>query len=125
MPRRPAFAHHNLLVDASGEALSKRLGSLSISGLREAGYEPQAVAALALLIGTSLPVEPVGHFTDLADRFDLSVISRSPARFDPAELAGLNARAVHAIDYASGARAPGRTGLRRGRGILGSGVAEP
>ncbi|MCB1479593.1 MAG: glutamate--tRNA ligase, partial [Rhodobiaceae bacterium] len=96
----PAFAHHNLLVDAKGEALSKRLGSLSIQGLREAGYEPQAVAALAVLIGTSLPVEPVRDISDLAGHFDLSAISRSPARFDPAELDGLNARTVHGFSYA-------------------------
>ncbi|MCC0041015.1 MAG: glutamate--tRNA ligase [Rhodobiaceae bacterium] len=96
----PEFAHHNLLVDAKGEALSKRLGSLSIQGLREAGYEPQAVAALAVLIGTALPVEPVNDIGELANAFDLSVISRSPARFDPAELASLNARTLHAMPYA-------------------------
>ena len=95
----PRFAHHNLLVDAKGEALSKRLGSLSIQGLREAGYEPQAVAALAVLIGTSLPVEPVRDISELAEHFDLSAISRSPARFDPAELDGLNARTVHGYSY--------------------------
>lgn len=95
----PVFAHHNLLVDAKGEALSKRLGSLSISGLREAGFEPQAVAALAVLIGTSLPVEPVADIMDIARAFDLSTISRSPARFDPAELASLNARTVHVLPF--------------------------
>ncbi|MFN0263033.1 glutamate--tRNA ligase [Tepidamorphus sp. 3E244] len=95
----PTFAHHNLLVDADGNALSKRLGSLSIEGLREAGFEPQAVAALALLIGTSLPVEPVRDLAALAGSFDLSVISRSPARFDPAELDGLNARLLHEMTF--------------------------
>src|SRR5690606_22842939 len=33
----PEFGHHNLLTTASGEGLSKRTGSLSIEGLREAG----------------------------------------------------------------------------------------
>ncbi len=31
--KAPSFGHHNLLVSASGEALSKRSGSLSIGGL--------------------------------------------------------------------------------------------
>ena len=35
--RVPAFAHHNLLTGAEGEGLSKRLGSLSLSELRDDG----------------------------------------------------------------------------------------
>jgi glutamyl-tRNA synthetase len=33
----PVFAHHNLLTTASGEGLSKRLGHLSLQGLRRPG----------------------------------------------------------------------------------------
>jgi len=95
----PTFAHHNLLTTASGEGLSKRLGSLSIGSLRETGYEPLAVAALAVLIGTSQPVAPGASLKALADQFDLSQVSRAPARFDPAELAGLNARVLHETGY--------------------------
>ena len=47
----PVFAHHNLLTAAGGEGLSKRTGSLSLRSLREAGFEPMAVASLAVLIG--------------------------------------------------------------------------
>ena len=35
----PTFGHHNLLTTASGEGLSKRLGHLSLRGLREAGVD--------------------------------------------------------------------------------------
>lgn len=49
----PRFAHHNLLTLASGEGLSKRSGHLSLGALRDAGYEASAVAALAVLVGTS------------------------------------------------------------------------
>ena len=31
----PAFGHHSLLIGADGQALSKRLGALSIESLRE------------------------------------------------------------------------------------------
>ncbi|MCC0057485.1 MAG: glutamate--tRNA ligase [Rhodobiaceae bacterium] len=95
----PVFAHHNLLADTSGQGLSKRLGALSVAGLREAGYEPEAVAAIAVLIGTSLPVEPIEGLDDLASRFDLSVVSRAPARFDEAELRGLNMKTLARADY--------------------------
>ena len=95
----PFFAHHNLLTGAEGEGLSKRLGSLSLSDLRDAGYEPLAVALVATLTGTSLPVEPYADLAALAARLDLSMISHGSARFDPVELESLNARILHAMPY--------------------------
>jgi glutamyl-tRNA synthetase len=95
----PAFAHHNLLLGAEGEGLSKRTGSLSLAELREEGYEPLAVAIAAVLTGTSLPVEPYGSLSAIAEKLDLSMISHGSARFDPTELAGLNARILHTMPY--------------------------
>ncbi|MEO6636022.1 MAG: glutamate--tRNA ligase, partial [Devosia sp.] len=95
----PEFAHHNLLTGAEGEGLSKRLGSLSLSDLREQGYEPLAVAIAAVLTGTSLAVEPYADLSAIAERLDLNMISHGPARFDPAELDTLNARLLHAMPF--------------------------
>ena len=97
----PLFAHHNLLTGADGEGFSKRLGSLSLADLREAGYEPLAVALMAVLTGTSLPVEPYADLLAVAQALDLSMISHGPARFDPAELDTLNARLLHAMPFAT------------------------
>ncbi len=101
--RVPAFAHHNLLTGAEGEGLSKRIGSLSLSELRDDGYEPLAVAIVAVLTGTSLPVEPYADLASIAGKLELSMISHGPARFDPAELASLNARLLHAMPYETAA----------------------
>ena len=95
----PAFGHHNLLTDASGEGFSKRTGAMSLRRLRADGLEPEAVASLAVHIGTSHAVERVGSLADLAADFDLADTSRSAARFDMAELLALNARTVHALDF--------------------------
>ena len=95
--RVPVFAHHNLLTTADGEGLSKRLGHLSLRGLRAAGYEPAAVRSLAVLTGSAEAVRAVAHLDELADLVDLAEISRAPARFDPHDLDGLNARLVHAM----------------------------
>ncbi|MBJ7535789.1 glutamate--tRNA ligase [Rhodomicrobium vannielii ATCC 17100] len=95
----PRFAHNNLLIGAQGEALSKRIGSLSIAGLRDDGFEPLAVMTHAALIGTSEALHPQESLAALASLFDLAKISRAPARFDPAELAGLNAKLLHATPY--------------------------
>ncbi|AWN48086.1 glutamate--tRNA ligase [Methylobacterium terrae] len=97
----PVFAHHNLLTTASGEGLSKRLGHLSLRGLRESGYEPMAVAALAVLTGSAEAVRPVADLDELAALVDLAHVSRAPAKFDEHELDGLNARVVHGLPYAT------------------------
>ena len=93
--KAPGFGHHNLLTTASGEGLSKRLGSLSIASLNEDGYEPMAVASLAVLIGTSLAVEAVPTMAQLMELFDPSTITKSPAKFDVSELDSLNKKLVH------------------------------
>src|SRR5208337_3068256 len=93
------FAHHNLLVGAQGEALSKRLGSLSIQGFREQGFEPLAVMTHASLIGTSEALQPQESLEALAHLFHFSKISRAPARFDPDELKSLNAKLLHTMPY--------------------------
>lgn len=95
----PVFGHHNLLTTASGEGLSKRLGHLSLASLRDSGMEPLAVAALAVLTGSSDAVRPVASLEELASLFDLAHVSRAPARFDEAELASLSARTLHHLPY--------------------------
>ena len=95
----PQFAHHSLLVGADGQGLSKRLGSLSIAGMREQGIEAMAVASVAALIGTSESVHPVAAYEGLLKGFDLAHVSRAPARFDEEELKALNARLVHELPY--------------------------
>jgi glutamyl-tRNA synthetase len=97
----PAFAHHPLLVGAKGEALSKRLGSLSIRQLREEGLEPIAIAAYLAKIGTSDAVEPRLTLDELAAELDFTKIARAPAHFDSEELASLNARTLHLTPYAA------------------------
>ena len=99
----PLFAHHNLLTDAEGQGFSKRLGSLSLSDLREQGYEAIAVAIMATLTGTSLPIQPYASLDEIASMLDFLSISHGPARFDPAELDGLNARIMHTMSYEAAA----------------------
>lgn len=94
----PAFAHEALLTGAEGK-LSKRLGSLGADHFREAGIEPQAIVALLARLGTSDPVEPLADVAPLLESFDFGRFGRAPARFDETELAHLNARMIHQLDY--------------------------
>lgn len=95
----PIFAHHNLLTTLDGDGLSKRSGALSLRSLRAEGYEPMAVASLAALLGTAQAVEPVASLDELAKRLDFAHVSRAPAKFDPSEVAALNARLVHHLAF--------------------------
>lgn len=95
----PVFAHHNLLIGAGGEGLSKRTGSLSLSSLRDEGYESLAVAALATLTGSSDNVHAVRSLAELGALFDLAHVSRNPARFDPADLATLTHRTLALLEF--------------------------
>ncbi len=97
--KAPVFGHLNLLTTASGEGLSKRLGSLSLKSLADDGFEPMAVASLAVLIGGAGPVEPMPSMAALAERFDISKVGKSAAKFDTAELDALNARLVHSYEW--------------------------
>ena len=91
----PVYAHHSLLTGADGKGLSKRLGSLSIASMREAGLEPMAVVSHAALLGTSDNIHPCTDYNELVEGFDLGKLSRAPARFDEKELAQLNAKLLH------------------------------
>lgn len=96
----PAFAHEALLVGTEGK-LSKRLGSLGMDGLRAAGIEPIALAALLARLGTSDPVEPVTSLAPLIESIDFARFGRAPARFDEGELALLNQKILHHTDHAA------------------------
>lgn len=95
----PAFAHFPLLVGAGGEALSKRIGSLSLREIRDNGIEPLALACYLAKTGTSDAIELKASLEALAAEFDFAKIGRAPAHFDPRELEGLNAKLLHSLPY--------------------------
>ena len=95
----PSFAHHSLLTGPQGEALSKRLGTLALRDLREAGIEPMALLSLMARLGSSDPVELRVSMEELVDGFDLSKFGAAPTKFDVEDLKPLTARAVAGLPY--------------------------
>lgn len=82
----PDFAHHSLLTGPQGEALSKRLGTLSLRDLRARGVEPLALLSLMARLGSSQPVELAGSHQELMDGFDISNFGAAPTKFDADDL---------------------------------------
>lgn len=81
----PSFAHHSLLTGAHGEELSKRLGSLAIKDLREAGVAAEALVSMMSRLGSSQPVELL-TMDELVAGFELSHFGASPTKFDAEDL---------------------------------------
>ncbi|MEJ6392569.1 glutamate--tRNA ligase [Gymnodinialimonas sp. 2305UL16-5] len=91
----PHFAHHSLLTGPAGEALSKRLGTLSLRDLRGQGMEPMALLSHMARIGSSQPVMLAGSMDELAEGFDLDHFGSAPTKFDIDDVWPLSARVIH------------------------------
>jgi len=87
----PEFAHHSLLTGPQGEALSKRLGTLSLRDLRAQGVEPEALLSLMARLGSSQPIELRTSMGELIEGFDLNQFGAAPTKFDEQDLFPLTA----------------------------------
>ncbi|MTJ04878.1 MAG: glutamate--tRNA ligase [Sediminimonas qiaohouensis] len=96
----PQFAHHSLLTGPQGEALSKRLGALSIKDLRAQGVEPMALLSLMARLGSSDPVELRGSVDELVEGFDITRFGAAPTKFDERDLFPLTARHLQTLGLA-------------------------
>ncbi len=93
----PTFAHHSLLTGPQGEALSKRLGTLALRDLRDAGIEPMALLSMMARLGSSQPIELRSSMDELVEGFDLSDFGAAPTKFDVEDLKPLTAKTVAAL----------------------------
>jgi glutamyl-tRNA synthetase/nondiscriminating glutamyl-tRNA synthetase len=87
----PRFGHVSMVLGPDHAKLSKRHGATSVGEFRERGYLPEALANYLALIGWS-PGEnqellPLG---ELATRFRIEDVGKSPGVFDPEKLAWVN-----------------------------------
>ncbi|MGZ2256114.1 glutamate--tRNA ligase [Roseobacter sp. A03A-229] len=96
----PSFAHHSLLTGPQGEALSKRLGTLSLRDLRAQGVQPMALLSLMARLGSSDPVELRAEMAELIEGFDISRFGSAPTKFDEQDLFPLTARYLAGLPLA-------------------------
>lgn len=96
----PEFAHYALLAGKDGGKLSKRLGALSIENMRDdMGYEAMAINSVIAKLGTSDNIDAYDSLEKLVEEFDFSKFARSIAKFDDEEIARINTKLIHEMDY--------------------------
>ncbi len=93
----PSFAHHSLLTGPQGEALSKRLGTLSLRDLRANGVHPMALLSLMARLGSADPVELRTDMAELIEGFDLGRFGAAPTKFDVRDLYPLTGRYLQTL----------------------------
>ena len=103
----PKYAHLPLLHGPDGKKLSKRHGAASVQELRDRGYLPEAVNNYIALLGTGFaPDEEFFTMAEMAERFRLDRVSKSPAVFDEQKLRHINGQHLRALSMDELTRTP-------------------
>ena len=96
----PEYAHVPMILGANGERLSKRHGAVSVMQYQDDGYLPEALLNYLARLGWSHGDEEIFSREELIGWFDLSSISRSPAKFNPEKLHWINQQYLKKTDNA-------------------------
>ncbi len=100
----PQYGHCPIILGDDGLKLSKRRGAVSVTAYQEAGYLPEAMLNYLARLGWSHGDEELFSREQMVKWFDGSHLSKSPAQWDPAKLAWVNA---HYMKTAADARLAG------------------
>ncbi|MDO9286989.1 MAG: glutamate--tRNA ligase [Aquabacterium sp.] len=96
----PAFGHCPVILGEDGQKLSKRRGAVSVTAYQEAGYLPEAMLNYLARLGWSHGDEELFSIEQMVAWFDGSHLSKSPAQWDAAKLAWVNAHCIKQADDA-------------------------
>jgi len=94
------YAHLPIILNVKGKKLSKRENHASVKWLLEEGFLPEAIANYLILLGNSFEKE-VFTLEEAIKFFDLSKISKAPAKFDIEKLKFLNKEHMKKIENLS------------------------
>ncbi len=100
----PRFGHCPIILGDDGLKLSKRRGAVSVTAYEEAGYLPEALLNYLARLGWSHGDDELFSIEQMVQWFDGSHLAKSPAQWDPAKLAWVNA---HYMKQASDERLAG------------------
>jgi glutamyl-tRNA synthetase len=93
----PKFGHVPVILGDDGQKLSKRRGAVSVTAYEESGFLPEAMLNYLARLGWSHGDEELFTRAQLVEWFDGSHLSKSPAQWDAAKLAWVNAHYLKAL----------------------------
>jgi glutamyl-tRNA synthetase len=94
----PQFGHCPIILGDDGQKLSKRRGAVSVTAYEEAGYLPEAMLNYLARLGWSHGDDELFSREQMVQWFDGSHLAKSPAQWDPAKLAWVNAHYIKQAD---------------------------
>lgn len=97
--RAPRYGHISLILGSDGSPLSKRHGSKSLQALREEGWLPEALINYMARLGHYYTDNDFMSTAQLAEKFSLENLSKSPAKFDPQQMRYWQKEAVLHLEY--------------------------
>ncbi len=92
----PRFGHCPIILGDDGLKLSKRRGAVSVTAYQDAGYLPEAMLNYLARLGWSHGDDELFTLQQMVQWFDGSHLAKSPAQWDPAKLAWVNAHYIKA-----------------------------
>ena len=92
----PRYGHCPIILGDDGLKLSKRRGAVSVTAYQDAGYQPEAMLNYLARLGWSHGDDELFTLAQMVQWFDGSHLARSPAQWDPAKLAWVNAHYIKA-----------------------------
>ena len=113
----PAFGHCPIILGDDGLKLSKRRGAVSVTAYQEGGYLPEAMLNYLARLGWSHGDEELFGPQQMVQWFDGTHLAKSPAQWDPAKLAWVNAHYIKQADDARLATLVREQLLRRGLSV--------
>jgi glutamyl-tRNA synthetase len=96
----PAYAHVSMILGADGAKLSKRHGALGVMEYRAMGFLPEAMLNYLVRLGWSHGDQELFTREEMIEKFDLSKVSSSAARFDMEKAYWVNHQYLKAVDPA-------------------------
>jgi glutamyl-tRNA synthetase len=97
----PLFGHVPVILGDDGQKLSKRRGAVSVTAYEENGFLPEAMLNYLARLGWSHGDEELFSREQLVQWFDGQHLSKSPAQWDAAKLAWVNANYIKQTDDAA------------------------
>jgi glutamyl-tRNA synthetase len=94
----PVFAHAPQVIGEDGKPLSKRNGETSLRWYRDNGFLASAMRNYLALLGWSLAADrDEFEVEEMVSAFDLSKVSKNPARFDVKKLEAINGAKIREL----------------------------